>query len=234
MPGAPGAPPRQCGGLARSLAAMELPLFPLHAVLFPGRPLPLHVFENRYRVMLRHCLDGDHRFGVVAIRSGSEVGEVPEVFDIGTVAEIESVTTLADGRSDLTVRGVRRFRISELLDGAPYLCARVDLLDDGPVAGEDCWLAGHLRELLLPYLRGLGAPDEMLECLPEAPDRLAYLAAAAVQCDLAEHQRLLELDGTSQRLAATVDMLRRETGLMRHLGAVGLLRPPGPNGADLN
>lgn len=213
---------------------MELPLFPLHAVLFPGRPLPLHVFENRYRAMLRQCLDGDRRFGVVAIRCGSEVGEVPEVFDVGTLAEIESVTTLADGRSDMTVRGVQRFRVRELLDGTPYLRARVEVLDDGRVAGQDRALADQLRELLLPYLRSLGAPDELLECLPAAPDRLAYLAAAAVQCDLRDHQRLLELEDTSQRLAATVDMLRRETGLIRHLGAVGLLRPPGPNGADLN
>lgn len=213
---------------------MELPLFPLHAVLFPGRPLPLHVFERRYRVMLRHCMDTDRRFGVVAIRAGREVGAVPEIFEVGTVAEIESVTTLADGRSDIAARGVRRFRVRELLDGTPYLRARVEELVDGTLCESDRHLAGQLRELLMPYLRGLGAPDEMLACLPQAPDRLAYLAAAAVQCGLREHQELLELDDTGQRLRATLDMLRRETGLMRHLGAVGLLRPHGPNGADLN
>lgn len=213
---------------------MELALFPLHTVLFPGRPLALHVFEPRYRAMLQHCLEGDRRFGVVAIRSGNEVGDAPETFEIGTVAEIESVTTLADGRSDLTVRGVHRFRVRELLDDAPYLRARVDPLEDGLAADGDRERAEHLRELLLPYLRGLGAPDELLACVPASPDRLAYLAAAAVQCDLRERQILLELDGTTERLAATLDMLRRETGLMRHLGAVGLLRPPGPNGADLN
>lgn len=213
---------------------MELPLFPLHVVLFPGRPLPLHVFEMRYRAMLRHCLDGERRFGVVAIRSGREVGETPEIFDVGTVAAIESVTTLADGRSDVTARGMRRFRVLEMLDGTPYLRARVEELDDGAPCERDQRLADQLRELLLPYLRSLGAPDELLECVPDAPDRLAYLAAAAVQCGLREHQQLLELDDTGQRLTATLDMLRRETGLMRHLGAVGLLRPPGPNGADLN
>jgi Lon protease-like protein len=213
---------------------MELPLFPLHVVLFPGRPLPLHVFESRYREMLRDCLTGDRRFGVVAIRSGGEVGETPDVFDVGTIAEIESVTTLQDGRSELVARGVQRFRVLERLGGASYMRARVQPIDDGGATCGDRECAERLRELLLPYLKGLGAPDELLACVPQSPDRLAYLAAAAVQCDLREHQRLLELAGTAERLAATLELLRRETGLMRHLGAVGLLRPPGPGGADLN
>ena len=212
---------------------MELPLFPLHVVLFPGRPLPLHVFETRYRRLLADCLERDRRFGVVAIRSGCEVADEPEIFDVGTVAEIEAVTTLADGRSDITTRGVQRFRVLGLLDGAPYLRARVELLEDVPLNGHRD-LADAVRELLHPYLASLGAPEELLCRLPEEPDRLAYLAAAAVQVDLREHQRLLELDRTDQRLAATFEMLRRETNLMRHLSTVGLLRPPGPNGADLN
>jgi Lon protease-like protein len=212
---------------------MELPLFPLHVVLFPGRPLPLHIFEARYRQLLSDCLEGDRRFGVVAIRSGNEVADVPEIFDVGTVAQIEAVTTLADGRSDLTTRGVQRFRVHELLDDRPYLRARVELLEDVPLNGH-ARLASAVRELLYPYLATLGCPEELLSCLPEEPDRLAYLAAAAVQVDLREHQRLLELDRTDQRLAATFAMLRRETNLMRHLGTVGLLRPPGRDGADLN
>lgn len=213
---------------------MEIALFPLHVVLFPGRPLPLHIFEARYRQMLQDCLAADRRFGVVAISAGHEIGDTPEIFDVGTLAEIESVTTLADGRSQISARGIQRFRVQSLLDGTPYLRARVTLLDDGHVCPEDGERAEQLRELLVPYLKSLGAPDELLERLPSAPERLAYLAAAAIQVDLREHQRLLELDGTRSRLAATLEMLRRETRLMRHLGAVGLLRPPGPNGADLN
>jgi uncharacterized protein len=212
---------------------MQLPLFPLHAVLFPGRPLPLHIFEARYRKMLSDCLERDGRFGVVAIRSGCEVADKSVTFDVGTIAEIESVTTLADGRSDITARGVQRFRVCELLDDAPYLRARVELLEDVPLNGQRN-LATAVRRLLCPYLTSLGAPEELLSCLPEDADRLAYLAAAAVQVDLREHQRLLELDRTDERLAATFQMLRRETNLMRHLGTVGLLRPLGPNGADLN
>ncbi|HVM00272.1 MAG TPA: LON peptidase substrate-binding domain-containing protein [Egibacteraceae bacterium] len=213
---------------------MELPLFPLHVVLFPGRPLPLHVFEPRYRTMLEDCLAADRRFGVVAIQAGKEVGGCAEIFEVGTVAQIESVTPLADGRSDILTRGVQRFRVQELVPGTPYLKARVELLAEGCAAASDRARAAQLRDLLVPYLAGLGAPDELLGRLPSDPDELAYLAAAALQTEVPDQQRLLELDSTGTRLAATLAMLRREASLMRHFGRVGSLRPAGPNGAQLN
>lgn len=213
---------------------MELPLFPLHLVLFPGRPLPLHLFEPRYRQLLADCLEGDRRFGVVAIKAGREAGGCAEIFDVGTVAEIESVTPLADGRSDILTRGVRRFRVRRLLDGTDYLRAEVALLDDDDGGMLDRRRAGRLRELLVPYLACLGAPDELLERLPSEPNELAYLAAATLQTEVPELQRLLELDSTSTRLTTILRMLRREASLLRHLGTVGSLRPPAPNGAQLN
>lgn len=213
---------------------MELPLFPLHLVLFPGRPLPLHIFEPRYQRMLTDCLSSDRRFGVVAIRSGQAEGGCAEVFDVGTVAEIQSVTNLTDGRSDIITRGVQRFRIDAFVPGTPYLRARVELIKEDQTSSEDHDCARQLRELLQPYLAGLGAPDELLEHLPSDPNELAYLAAAAVQTEIPEQQRLLELDSTTTRVARSLQMLRREANLMRHLGTVGSLRPPGPNGAQLN
>lgn len=212
---------------------MELPLFPLHLVLFPGRPLPLHVFESRYRRLLNDCLDADRRFGVVAIRCGQEAGGPAEIYEVGTVAEIQTVTPLPDGRSDITTRGVQRFRVQGFVDGAPYLTGAVELLDDDPPGPEDWRHAQQLRELLAPYLEQLGAPEEVLERLPDDPNELAYLAAAALQAEVPQQQQLLE-SSTSERLEATVAMLRRETGFIRHFGSVGSLRPPGPNGADLN
>ncbi|MGH8908955.1 MAG: LON peptidase substrate-binding domain-containing protein [Egibacteraceae bacterium] len=213
---------------------MELPLFPLRMVLFPGRPLPLHIFEPRYRQMLRDCLDGDRRFGLLAIRAGCESGRDAEIFEVGTVAEIEAVEQLPDGRSDIFTRGVQRFRLLRLVPGAPYLRGEVELLDE-PACGEcDGVRAKQLRELLLCYLECLGAPAELLERIPSNPSELAYLAASAVQVELPEQQRILELDSTACRVEAALHMVRRETGLMRHLGTVGSLRPPGPCGAELN
>lgn len=213
---------------------MELPLFPLHLVLFPGRQLPLHLFEVRYREMLSYCLQNSRRFGVVAIRSGRESGEVPQVFEVGTVARIEQVSELPDGRFDIVTRGTQRFRILRFVEGTAYLRAEVELLEDRPAQSDDRDRARALRDLLLPYLASLGAPMELLERVPSDPAELAYLAAAAAQVEVGEQQRLLELDGTSGRLDATLRMLRRETGLMRHFGSVGSLKPPGPGGADLN
>jgi uncharacterized protein len=213
---------------------MELPLFPLHLVLFPGRPLPLHLFEPRYRQMLRDCLAADGRFGVVAIRAGREVGAPAETFQVGTIAKIEHVDALDDGRYDILTRGVERFRILHALEGTPYARAEVELLTDGDPADADPGQAAALRQLLIPYLANLGAPEELLERLPTCPDKLAYLAASAVQVEVPEQQRLLELDSTDLRVAATLEMLRREAGIMRHLGTVGSLRPPGPGGAELN
>ena len=219
---------------------MELPLFPLHVVLFPGRPLPLHLFEPRYRRMLQDCLEGDGHFGVVAIRSGREVGVPAEIHEVGTVAKIQSVKELPDGRYDIVTRGTERFRLRRLLQPGeqngqtPYLRGEVELLPELPVDAAEAPRATQLRGLLGPYLLGLGAPEELIERLPAAPAQLAYLAAAAVQVEVPEQQRLLELGSTVERLDATLALLRREAGLMRHFGTVGSLRPAGPGGPELN
>lgn len=219
----------------RSLGRVQLPLFPLHLVLFPGRQLPLHLFEQRYRAMLAHCRREQNRFGVVAIRSGRPEGENDvDFFEVGTIAQIEQVDELPDGRSNILTRGTQRFRVVALVPGAPYLQAEIELLEEGPAGPEEAARARQLRELLLPYLASLGAPDELLERVPSDPNGLAYLAAAAAQVEVPEQQRLLELESTGRRLEATLRLLRREAGLMKHFGTVGSLRPPGPGGADLN
>lgn len=212
---------------------MELPIFPLRVVLFPGRPLPLHVFEERYQQMLCDILDDDRRFGVVAIRSGSAEDREPRTFEVGCVAEVEQITRLPDGRADLTTRGVQRFRVDRWLDADPYHRAEVVPLEDGR-DGADPGKITALRELLVPYLQALGAPEELICQLPDSADHLAWLAAAAAQVGLEEQQTLLELDSTAERVDGTLSLLRREASFMRHFGSVGSLRPPGPDGAELN
>lgn len=208
-------------------------MFPLRVVLFPGRPLPVHLFEDRYRQMLTDVLDKDRRFGIVAIRAGTAEQPSPSTFEVGCVTEVEQVTWLPDGRADLITRGVQRCRVLRWLDAAPYHRAEVSLLADGDDTADPAQVAA-LRELLAPYLQALGAPDELVCQLPESPDHLAWLAAAAAQVDLDEQQSLLELDSTAARIDGTLALLRRETNLIRHFGSVGSLRPPGPNGAELN
>jgi Lon protease-like protein len=111
---------------------MELPLFPLNSVLCPGIALPLHIFEDRYRALVRHCIDTSSPFGIVLIREGREVGTGAISFtDIGTIAEIRDAGKYEDGRYDLLVVGTRRFEIRRVLSGRrPYLLAEVDVLEE--------------------------------------------------------------------------------------------------------
>jgi Lon protease-like protein len=112
---------------------MEIPLFPLHTVLCPGIVLPLHIFEERYRALVRHCLDTGQPFGVVLIRDGREVGagSVATLAGVGAFAEIRRAGRYPDGRFDLLAAATGRFAI-ESVDAmkAPYLVADVTPLDD--------------------------------------------------------------------------------------------------------
>ena len=213
---------------------MELPLFPLHTVLFPGRPLPLHVFEHRYRDLLRDCLAGDRRFGVVAIRSGAEVGAAIDLFSVGTIAEIERVEELPDGRANIVTRGTQRFRIDEVLSTSSYLRARAQPLEEHPSGPIETQYARAMRGVLIPYLTALGAPSQMLDRIPTDPEALVWLAASTLHIELPELQQLLELDDCRMRLTETLRVLRREASIIRHFGTVGSLRPANPGGADLN
>ena len=116
---------------------MELPLFPLNTVLCPGIALPLHVFEERYRALVKHCLETTSPFGVVLIRQGREVGTGAISFTgIGTIAEIRDAGPYDDGRYDLLVVGTRRFEIRRVLSTRrPYLVADVEVL--GERVGEE-------------------------------------------------------------------------------------------------
>ena len=105
-------------------------------VLFPNAPLPLHVFEERYKLMVQRCLDADSRFGVVLIKSGSDVGEPAEPYSVGTVARIVKVDRMDDGRMLLSVVGQSRFRIEEITQRRPYLEGRVEELEDREAGGE--------------------------------------------------------------------------------------------------
>ena len=142
--------------------AIEVPLFPLHTVLCPGIVLPLHIFEERYRAMTRHCLATESPFGVVLIREGREVGEGPlTLAGVGTFARIREATELSDGRFDLLAVGEGRFRIGEVTVGRePYLVAKVtpmpDEVADPALARE---LAGQVSRRFIRYLELLQPAD---------------------------------------------------------------------------
>src|SRR5689334_13779958 len=151
----------------------ELPLFPLHSVLFPGVALPLHIFEGRYRSMVGHCISAGEPFGVVLIRDGLEVGDAPvSLAEIGTTAIIRQAGRYPDGRMDIVTVGGRRFRIEELHeDREPYLVGEVEILDEPIGEREEARRlarkvgSNFMRYLdrLAPTLDGGGGPEIELE-----------------------------------------------------------------------
>lgn len=201
-----------------------LPLFPLGTVLFPGMPLPLHVFEPRYRALVSDLVSGPEprAFGVVAIREGHEVGveSVRSLYDVGCVALVRRVEALPDGRYAVMTVGSRRFRLDELDESRPYLQARVTVLDES--SGDDrevATLAERVWIAFADYCGAVGSPEVPTEP-PDDPAELAYLVAATTMMSLPERQRLLEAVGTAQRLRLETEFLNRELGLMRTLRTV--------------
>jgi len=211
----------------------DLPLFPLGTVLFPGMPLPLHLFEQRYRRLLREHRQADPIFGVVLTRQGVEVGDEPETHAVGTAATLLGIGHYPDGRADIVVRGTRRFRIAGGEWSRGYLMGRVAWLDDPlgePEAAEAA--AVELSRRYAAFLSafqestGVDLPDEDLD--PD-PAPLAYAIAARLPLNTWEQQRLLEAETVGDRLVALNDIIRREARLLRETGAGGAI-PERPGG----
>lgn len=182
------------------MSEREIPLFPLHAVLFPGGPLPLRVFEPRYLEMVGHCLRGDTRFGVCLIESGSEVGPAPTPYPVGTLARIVDWNRRPDGLLGITAVGEQRFRIlrRRVMPGQ-LLEAEVEVIpDESPthLPREYIPMADFLRQMIkqVPHLF-----SNMTLKYGDAT-WVGYRLAEMLPFPLEQKQRFLQLDEPIQRL----------------------------------
>src|SRR5206468_11123379 len=180
-----------------------LPLFPLTTVLFPEMLLPLHIFEPRYRLLVRRCMDDDRPFGVVLIRSGEEVGAIAEPHAIGTEAKIMAFTPLSAGRSYVLGRGIRRFALEPAMrDAEPYLVGRVRYLDEPEGAGA-LERAEIAVEAYGQYLVAVMAVTDdargdraiVGELATVSPHEASYCIAARLAGGATQRQRPLEVPG---------------------------------------
>jgi len=190
---------------------LELALFPLNAVLFPGGVLPIHVFEERYKLLVGRCLEEKVPFGVVLIRSGREVGGPADPFPVGTTARIGQVQRLEGGRLNLLALGESRFSIRDVLQTSPYLVAEVDLLQDEDLEGTE-GLAAQVGELFAEFVRlTLAITGQWARslALPAAPSALADAVAQRLPLDLRHKQALLEMLSVRQRLEHERQFLER-------------------------
>jgi Lon protease-like protein len=200
-----------------------LPLFPLGAVLYPGMLLPLHIFEERYRQLVRDLLGQPEprRFGVIAIRKGRETGidGVHSLYGIGCTATLRRVDELEDGRFDLVTVGTQRFRLLALDQTLPYLQGEIELLADDEV--DQAAATPFVRAVQVAFRAYLDALTERggatirIEDLPDEPVLLSFVIAATMVIDLSERQGLLDEADTVRRLSAERVLLARETAMLR-------------------
>lgn len=197
----------------------QLRLFPLNTVLFPRMPLPLHIFEGRYRLMIDECMTDNEPFGIVLIRRGAEaLGPLPEPHRVGCTAHIAQAEPLEDGRLNILVVGQERFRIRSLDDSKPYLSGTVE---DYPLTDTDTMgisvRALSLIRLYERYLQLLASAD-LLDLtnmqLPDNPIDLAYSAAHTLQVPRSDKQELLEIETAPAFLQALVEHYRLEVPLL--------------------
>jgi uncharacterized protein len=220
---------------------MRLPYFPLNVVLFPHLPLPLHIFEERYRAMARDLVADDSpyagRFVVVMITNGREAGDANvETRGIGTICEVRTAEQLPDGGWVLLCAGLARARLGAVDRSGPYATVEVEALPE---------TSGELPNDLLPKVQA--ALDHYLECvkrfvtstasvghdpqettrvaasldevlkpirLPDDPLAASYAVGGVLQIELTRKQQLLELPDAAARLRSELDLLRRESRLL--------------------
>ncbi len=199
---------------------IELPLFPLNMVLFPGTVRPLHVFEPRYRQMVKDCLREDKLFGIVLLKEEAE-GTHEEPYTVGTIAEIHNLNKLENGCYNLMAVGTKRFRIVSQHHEKPYLSGLVEPFTDAPEPDEllDRYTV-HLRRLFTTYLDMLLETTDGKEVeahLPAAPEDLSHFIAYILDMDDIYKQRYLELTSTLERVRDEIDFLRREIPFMRQM-----------------
>ena len=195
-----------------------LPLFPLNTVLFPGASLPLQIFEERYKLMIQHCLDSDSKFGVVLIKAGSEVGDPAIPYSTGTVVHIVQVNRVEGGRMFVSVTGQQRFQIKDITQDRPYIAAQVELLQDEAEVHVSSPEMEALRQAVTRYLGlvlGLRGGWIRESELPSEPMALSYFIAGILQVGLPEKQALLEELSASKRLETELELLGREAETLK-------------------
>ncbi len=196
-----------------------LPLFPLNTVLFPGMQLKLHIFEERYKLMINSCIESNEPFGVVLIKEGREAFDpiaIPSA--VGCTAAISDVQRLPLGRMNITAVGQRRFHIKGIDRSKPYLRGNVEFFfpaDDKPeLVNRYC---SFLRPLVIRYLQALTSKEDASfdpEQIPHRPRSIAQIASILLQTDNAQKQELLAMQSLSRLLRALVEIYRLETLLL--------------------
>jgi ATP-dependent Lon protease len=204
-----------------SIAVRELPLFPLpDVVLFPGRPLPLHIFEFRYRIMMNTILESDRRFGVLMFDPAQR-----DIATVGCCAEVIHYQRLPDDRMKILTLGQQRFRVLEFVREKPYRVGLVEWIEDQPTPQDLRPIGTEVKQLLEDVVHlSAKLTDQRIELpddLPTLPTELSYWVASNLYGVASEQQSLLEMQDTAERLRREAEIL---TSTRNHLAARSALK----------
>jgi len=185
---------------------MEIPLFPLPLVLFPQVVVPLHIFEERYRLMINRCIEESSTFGVVLIPPGTAAESESTIRRIGVTARIIQFDRIEDGRLNIMAAGETRFRILEFTAGKPYWTANVEFFEDDSEREEDLRdsyndVVRLYREVhrLAAQLRGMEMDVEKVK-IPVSPATMSHMVSFVLDIDPESKQALLEMISIEGRL----------------------------------
>ncbi len=205
--------------------AVSIPIFPLQTVLFPGAPMPLRIFEERYLRMLAERAAVDPIFGISLIMSGAETGATPSFHRVGTAARLVALNAQGSSLVDVVVVGHRRIRAVEENWSRGYAMAEFEELPDvnsDPILGRNLVIAAHTA--YETYLNGVATTFGMeydTPVLGADPETASFDIAARLPLDTWEQQQLLENTDPVSRLRQVVAFLGRELALLRGVGLVG-------------
>jgi len=197
-----------------------IPLFPLpNVVLFPNVCLPLHIFEPRYREMVSDALDGDRIIGMVLLRPGWE-GDYegrPPIYPVGCAGLISHAERLSDGRYNIVLRGLEKFRVMREDPERAYRVAEVDAILEQQSEGDRSEIRAERRRLealLVPQPEGRGVDPKMPPSMPD--EDLVNALAQYLELEVVEKQALLERDGLLARCRSLIELLEMKVIVSRH------------------
>ncbi|MFO7947177.1 MAG: LON peptidase substrate-binding domain-containing protein [Armatimonadota bacterium] len=189
----------------------RLSIMPMFQVLFPGMPMPLDLWEDRYIKLARQCSETDTEFGIVLIEEGKEVGgPVKTTYKIGTTARVAHTREMDDHTAALVV-GQEKFRIVDIVKTQPVMQAAVEMVPDmqeisvsAEFVEDTC---AEFGEYMTMMLKLVGFPDIDIE-IPDDPNRLSYMIAAHLRCGAKVRQELLEMDDPRKRLGRSRELMQ--------------------------
>ncbi len=216
---------------------MIVPLFPLpNVVLFPKTPVPLYIFEERYRTMIREAIAGSREIVIALVRPGGETGPggVPEVHDIACLGRIESYEELEDGKYNIVVVGVDRVRILREVRHSPYQRVEVERIEPPLPGGTAEEIAGRQNRIGGLFARftelATGAPQQANELMPQLDfDALVNMVAMTLNLAIDQKQALLELDDASERCDALIPVLEQQLETLVLVRRFEHIKPENPH-----